>query len=74
MWTPDSNKTIFNTEVGKKPKTTTHIICSNNTQQCKKDDRMVQGTGLFCSLIILPLLTLQTEIILHLYQELMAED
>lgn len=71
MRTPDSDKTIFNRKWGKK----SHLyICGNNLQQYKKDDRMVQGVGLFCNLIILPLLTLQTEIILNLYQELMAEN
>lgn len=48
-------------------------MCGNDTQQCQKNDRMVQRVCLFCSLIILTLLTLQTETPLNLYQELMAE-
>lgn len=48
-------------------------IYGNDMQQYKKNDRMVQGACLFCNPIILTLLTLQTETLLNLYQELMAE-
>lgn len=65
-----SDTSIFNTEVGAK---TWRCISGDDTQQCQKNDRMVQHVCLFCSLIILTLLTLQTETLLNLYQELMAE-
>lgn len=71
MWTLDTDKSIFNTEV--EAKINPSYICSNDVQQCKKNDRMVQGSCLFCNLITLNLLTLQTETVLNLYQELMAE-